>query len=75
MDKKPSAPKPPNSFFKYSNLVFQMGIVIGLFAWLGAFLDKKYQTSDPWFTICFSLIGIFAGLYLALKDFIKKDKS
>ena len=36
---------------------------------LGQYLDTDGDT--PLFTIIFALAGTFAGLYLALKDFIK----
>jgi F0F1-type ATP synthase assembly protein I len=67
-------PNPPNLFIKYSSIVFQMGLVIGLFAWGGQKLDGYFQTKKPWFTIVLSLLGIAGGLYLALKDFIKTKK-
>jgi ATP synthase protein I len=69
-------PKQPNQFFKYGNMVVQMGLVIGLCAWGGVKLDQ-YLGKKPIFTIILSLIGIFAGMYLALKDFIhpKNDGS
>ena len=67
-------PKQPNPFFKYGNMVIQMGVVIGLCAWGGTKLDKHFENKKPIFTIILSLVGIFAGMYLALKDFIKPKK-
>lgn len=67
-------PKQPNLFFKYGNMAIQMGVVIGLSAWGGVKLDEHYQNKTPVFTIVLSLLGIFAGLYLALKDFINPKK-
>jgi len=65
------APKQPNNFLKYSNLAIQMAVTIGLGAWAGTKLDQHFKTSKPVFTIILSLLGIAAGLYLVLKDFIK----
>lgn len=64
----------PNQFVKYSNLAIQMGLVIGLSAWGGNQLDQYFKLKTPVFTIILSLLGIFASIYLVLKDFIKPKK-
>lgn len=67
--------KPPfDSYFKYTGMAFQLfaGIFIGV--WGGMRLDAWLHT-DPWFTVILSLLGVSAGLYAVLRDFIKKDKS
>lgn len=51
-----------------------MAVTIGLGAWGGDKLDKHYHNTQPIFTIILSLLGIGAGLYLLLKDFIKPQK-
>lgn len=51
-----------------------MGVTIGLGAWGGQKLDQYYNNSTPVYTIVLSLLGIFAALYLVLKDFIKPKK-
>ena len=66
--------KQPNSYIKYSNMALQMGITIGLGAWGGKKLDEYLHNTKPIFTAVLSLIGIAAGLYLVLKDFIKPQK-
>jgi F0F1-type ATP synthase assembly protein I len=53
---------------RFGGLAFQMGTIIALFAFLGQWLDKKYQTADPWFTVLLSLLGIGASLYLMFKE-------
>ena len=60
--------KQPNSFFKYSSLAIQMGVIIGLTAWGGQKLDAYYHLSTPVFTIVLSLIGIGSAMYLVIKD-------
>lgn len=67
-------PNQPNLFFKYSSLVIQMGVVIGLFAWGGNKLDSWYQNKKPVWTIILSLSGIAIGLYLVLRDFLKPGR-
>jgi F0F1-type ATP synthase assembly protein I len=66
--------KPMNKFAQLSGLGIQMGAIIGLFAWLGTYLDEKYQLKTPWWTIVLSLFGVFAGLYLIIREVIKMSK-
>mgnify|MGYP003416732754 FL=1 len=61
-----------NQYLKFSAMGIQMAVVIALFAWLGTFLDKKYETTQPFWTAGLSLLGVFAGLYLMLKQLPKK---
>jgi F0F1-type ATP synthase assembly protein I len=56
------------SLVRFGGMAFQMGIIIALFAFLGQWFDKKYQTEDPWFTILLSLLGIGASLYLMFRE-------
>jgi F0F1-type ATP synthase assembly protein I len=64
--------KQPNNFIKYTGLAMQMLAVIGITVWLGNYLDEKNNNPKPYYTLVLSLIGIFASIYLAIKDFIKK---
>ena len=57
----------------YTGLAFQLGLCITLFTYLGVWLDDKNQTSTPWFTVCFSLLGVGSGLYLSLKPLLKDE--
>ena len=57
---------------KYSGIVIQMFVVIFLTTWGGTKLDQKTQIDTPVFTIVLSLFGVFAAIYLAIRDFIKK---
>jgi ATP synthase protein I len=59
-------------FGKYSGIVVQMFVVIFLTTWGGTKLDKITQLNTPVFTIVLSLFGVFAAIYLAIRDFIKK---
>lgn len=69
-----SPQKQPNPFFKYGNMALQMAVIIGLAVWGGQKLDQKANTITPWYTIIFSLVGIFIALYLVLKDLINPKK-
>lgn len=67
-------PKQPNQFLKYSNMAIQMGLIIGLSAWGGKKLDAYFHNKTPVYTAVLSLVGVAAGIYMALKDFIKPKK-
>jgi F0F1-type ATP synthase assembly protein I len=58
-------------FGKYSGMAFQMIVIILVMTWCGIKLDKVLGLSTPVFTIILSLLGVFAGIYTALKDFIR----
>jgi F0F1-type ATP synthase assembly protein I len=51
-----------------------MGVLIALFSWLGTYLDKKFLSKTPWWTIGLSLFGVFASLYLVIKEVINLNK-
>lgn len=69
--------KKPKTFSKYarfSGLGIQMGVIIGLFTWLGTYLDAKYNTKTPWWTIGLSLFGVASSLYIMIKEVINMNK-
>jgi uncharacterized membrane protein len=45
--------------------------IIGGMTWCGVKLDKVLGLSHPVFTVILSLLGVFAGIYIAIKDFIR----
>lgn len=58
-------------FARYSGLAFQMIAIILVTTWGGIKLDKLTGFHKPVFTIILSLLGVFAAIYTAVKDFIK----
>ena len=51
-----------------------MVIIILLFYWAGSKLDERSTNEKPVYTTILTLVGVFAGLYIILKDFIgRKD--
>ena len=58
-------------FAKYSGLAFQMIIILLIAVWGGKKLDALTGVEKPVFTIILSLLGVFAAIYTAIKDFIK----
>ncbi|MDF1573754.1 MAG: AtpZ/AtpI family protein [Bacteroidales bacterium] len=87
MEKKKRSPSQPqnskghkpkksglSSYIRYSGLGFQMVAIILLFYWAGSKLDERAGKEKPVFTAILTLLGVFAGLYIVLKDFIfRKD--
>ncbi len=64
--------KTVKSFARYSGIAIQMVAIIGLMTWAGVKLDERRASDIPVFTIILSLLGVFAGIYTAIKDFIGK---
>jgi F0F1-type ATP synthase assembly protein I len=58
-------------FAKYSGIAFQMIGIILVTTWGGIKIDKLAGFEKPVFTIILSLLGVFAAIYTAIKDFIK----
>ncbi len=61
-----------NEILKYTGTAFQMGATIAVGILLGKFLDRKFDTTGPYFTALFSALFSVAAIYLAIKDFLKK---
>jgi len=70
--KQNSNSKPVKSFARYSGIAIQMVAIIGIMTWAGVKLDERRASDIPVFTIILSLLGVFAGIYTAIKDFIGK---
>jgi F0F1-type ATP synthase assembly protein I len=49
----------------------QMIVIILVTTWGGIKLDDLLGFEKPLFTIILSLLGVFAAIYTAVKDFIK----
>jgi hypothetical protein len=50
-----------------------MLVIILLFYWAGSKLDERASSEKPVYTAILTVVGVFAGIYLALRDFIGKD--
>ncbi len=59
---------------KFSSLGFQMAITIGLGAWLGNYLDNKYETENPVYTIIIILLAIAISFYNLIREVNKLNK-
>lgn len=62
-----------NSALKYSGMAFQILAAILLGFWGGMKLDEFLGLKKvPVFTLVLGLLGVVAGIYLSIKDFLKK---
>jgi F0F1-type ATP synthase assembly protein I len=59
------------NYARYTGLGVQMIVIILVTVWGGIKLDKLLGLETPVFTIILSLLGVFAAIYTAIKDFIK----
>ena len=65
---------PKKNNLRYSSLGFQMAITIGLGAWGGYYLDNKYGTEKPVYTISLVLVAIAVAIYQVIRDVIRMNK-
>jgi ATP synthase protein I len=61
-----------DNYIKYSSLAFQMGATIAFFAWVGVQIDEWQSTKEPYYTVAFSLLGVFLSLYLVIKGLLNE---
>lgn len=59
----------------FSGMVFQMGITIALFAFIGVWLDKKFPNEYSVYTIILSLTGVFGSIYTVIKQVLNISKN
>jgi F0F1-type ATP synthase assembly protein I len=74
MEEQPKKEKKSSTYIRFSSMGLQMGVIIGFFAWLGTYLDKKQANDTPVWTIVLSLFGITGALYLVIKEVSKMNK-
>ena len=74
-NKKPkNKKKQRNRFLALSSLPFQMGITIYLGAYFGKYLDQKYLTEKPWFTISCVFLALIISLYSVAQQLNRINK-
>ncbi len=76
MEEQDQQNKPQNkglqNFARYSGMAFQMAGIILLTTFGGVKLDKITHRETPVFTIILSLLGVFAAIYISIREFLKK---
>jgi len=63
-----------NSYMRYTGMAFQMGATILVGVLIGQYLDGRFETEKPYFTMVLSIIFTAAAIYLAIKDFLNNEK-
>jgi len=71
---RPKAIKNLKDYARYSNLGFQMIVILLLGVFGGRQLDKHLQFSFPIFTVVLSFLAVILSMYIGLKDFIHPKK-
>jgi len=73
LEKKPSSKKKGKNFHnyvKYSNIAFQMLMIILIGVFGGMKLDKFFNWDFPVFTLVLSVLSVAFSVYYAIKDII-----
>ena len=74
-EEKNSSEKKVSPFIRFSTLGIQMGVIIAFFTWLGVYLDEKFQSKTPWWTLVLSLFGVCSSLILVIKEVMNMSKN
>lgn len=64
-------PKPKNQakyWLSLTGIAVQMGVIIYLGAWLGGWLDEKYQKDNNMFKIILTLLAVVIAMYLVIRQ-------
>lgn len=64
--------KTPFNYMRYAAMGTQMLVTIALGVFAGVKLDQWLGMKFPVFTVVLSLVAVFAAMYLAVKDLLKK---
>jgi len=59
-------------YARYSNLAFQMTVILLAGVFGGIKLDKVIQLDFPLFTVLLSLISVLVAIALAVRDLLRK---
>lgn len=64
-----------NKWLALLNIPFQMGIIIVGFAYLGMYLDDKYEIKSQVLTIIGTLLGVAIALYNVIRQLNQLNNS
>jgi ATP synthase protein I len=77
-EKNPNVPpkkaKSLRDYARYSNLGFQMVVIMLVGVFGGIKLDNWLETGFPVFTIVLSFLSVVIAIYIGIKDFIGTNK-
>lgn len=60
-----------NTYARFSGIAIQMGVTIAGGVWTGSWLDQRYEVYPQLFTIIFSLVSVFAALFLVIREVMR----
>ncbi|AOW21054.1 AtpZ/AtpI family protein [Urechidicola croceus] len=72
--KEPKQKKPLNKYIRLTGVGLQMGLTIYLAAYFGKKLDLKYPNERNWFTMSFTVVGVFVALWSVINQVNKINK-
>jgi F0F1-type ATP synthase assembly protein I len=56
------------SYAKYTGIVFQMIVIIGIFAFAGHYFDSKFKNTTPVITALSCLVGVCLSIFQIVKQ-------
>jgi hypothetical protein len=65
--------KTPSALMKYSSLGVELVVVLCLAAWLGRWLDNKYDVEKGLFTIFLMLFALIGSMYRVIKSLMNEQ--
>jgi F0F1-type ATP synthase assembly protein I len=65
--------KPLNKWIQLISIPAQMGVVIFLFAYLGQYLDEKYNSEN--YVKIFTVVGVFLAMYNVIRQVNQLNKN
>lgn len=68
------ASKDDNGWGRFASVGLEIAVGAGLGAVVGTWIDHRWH-SDPWGVLLGTLLGLFAGMYLVIKDAIRANKN
>lgn len=60
--------KQPSSFLRYSSLGVELVVTLCVAAWLGRWLDEKYNVEKGLFTIFLLVFAVIGSMYRLIKS-------
>jgi F0F1-type ATP synthase assembly protein I len=63
-----------DNYVRYSNIAFQMLIIILIGVFGGIMLDKWIKLQFPVFTIILSILSVILSIYTVTRDLLKSSK-
>jgi predicted permease len=72
MEEKPK--KQVKNYVRFTGAAFQMAGTIGATAFLGVWLDKKFNPGGNMYTLICTLTGVVAAMYLIIREVINMSK-